>query len=124
VDFVQFDANEEGCWLWTGSTHRGYAQFSIKARSRPAYRVSYRTFVGRIPEGYDVDHICENKACVNPDHLEAVTHEVNCRRRSGWKLIDCKWYCKQGHAIDFEANPKQCERCWRLAKAASNDRRR
>ena len=68
-----------GCWLWMGCVHKdGYAKISS---GQNAHRVSYSLFVCEAPKGMDIDHKCKNRSCVNPDHLEAVTHKENVRRR-------------------------------------------
>ena len=69
------------CWLWTGTSCAGYGICSFPAKSlSKAHRVSYELLVGPIPEGYQVDHLCLVKRCVNPTHLEAVTPSENMRR--------------------------------------------
>lgn len=72
-----------GCWLWLGATaNRGYGQATIgRSRVTSAHRASFIAYRGYEPVGLDVDHLCRNPICVNPDHLEAVTHQENCRRR-------------------------------------------
>jgi len=71
------------CWVWNGGTDRlGYATF----RKVPSHRFSYITAYGEIAAGLDVDHLCRNPSCVNPYHLEAVTHRENLRRGKGAKL--------------------------------------
>lgn len=68
----------ETCWLWTAGRHRdGYGQTS---RGKKAHRVAYEFVKGPIPEGLEIDHLCRVRLCVNPDHLEAVTHKVNMQR--------------------------------------------
>ena len=67
-----------GCWLWTGATDRkGYGQFRSKGAHVKAHRWSYERLVGPIPEGLQIDHLCRVPGCVNPEHLEPVTHREN-----------------------------------------------
>ncbi len=76
------DRRADGCWIWTGYIDSwGYGRFWVKARNTQlAYRIAYELVRGPIPYGLELDHLCRNKACVNPDHLEAVTHSVNMLR--------------------------------------------
>jgi hypothetical protein len=98
----------DGCWLWQLKINRqGYGVIALKGSTKGRiHRVSFEAFIGPIPEGYEVDHVCHNdtpcmggptclhRRCCNPAHLEAVTHAVNLTRgRTGqWKrqqITDC-----------------------------------
>lgn len=71
----------EGCWIWLGApTAGGYGSFHLEGRQYYAHRVSYVLNVGDIPDGLHLDHLCRNKRCVNPAHLEPVTFQENIRR--------------------------------------------
>ena len=73
-----------GCWLWTASTNGKYGTFGFGHHTVYAHRVSYQHYVGPMPEGYTIDHLCKVKLCVNPEHLEAVTYHENLRRADAW----------------------------------------
>lgn len=83
------------CWNWTGSRAGNYGTFRFDGTSRGPYRFSYSRFVGPIPDGLVIDHLCRNGMCVNPAHLEPVTASENERRKWGNK-------CKQGHEMTEE----------------------
>ena len=73
---------DSGCHVWTASRDNwGYGHMQFRGSVRPASRVAYVLFVGEIPDGLQVDHLCRNRACVNTAHLEAVTAQVNVARR-------------------------------------------
>jgi len=84
----------DGCWLWTGGkTLAGYGQLSIDYRKTLAHRYAYELLVGPIPPGMEIDHLCRNRSCVNPQHMEAVTHAENMRRQVR------RPHCPQGHEM-------------------------
>ena len=82
VEYLKADCGyDTPCWVWQlAKDRKGYGQLRVGGRLRRAPRVYYEREFGTIPEGLQIDHLCENKACVNPHHLEAVTGTVNIRR--------------------------------------------
>lgn len=100
-----------GCWVWTGAVRTtGYGGINIgivngkRDRVAQAHRVAYELVIGPITEGLELDHLCRNRLCVNPAHLEPVTHRENGLRGSGPVGTNSrKTHCKRGHPFD-EAN--------------------
>lgn len=73
----------EGCWNWAAAkVHNGYGVFTLPDQQQVAHKVAYRLCVGEVPEGYELDHACHNKSCVNPDHLRVVTRKQNIENRT------------------------------------------
>lgn len=88
--FKKYIVNEKtGCWEYTGTVARGYGLFYHQSTSLSAHRVSYELTKGEIPRGLVLDHLCSNKICINPDHLEAVKQGENARR----------WFKNMQHCI-------------------------
>lgn len=95
------------CWIWNGYKNpKGYGKITVNYKPIMAHRYSYEYFVGPIDNGLVIDHLCENKACVNPDHLEPVTNKINLNRgRVGQKNAvhhRSKTHCKNGHEYTAE----------------------
>ena len=93
--------DDNGCWIWRlrRMSTEGYGVINVDQRSLMAHRVSYEAFVGPIPEGLQLDHLCRVRECVNPDHLEPVTARVNVLRSpiAQAALNAAKTHCPWGH---------------------------
>jgi HNH endonuclease len=90
------------CWVWTGAKgRRGYGNLRWHSRTVQVHRLSYVAWVGRIPKGLTLDHLCKNTACVNPAHLEPVTIRENILRGDGLAAQNArKEVCQNGHPYD------------------------
>jgi len=78
---------ETDCWIWPYGTHRdGYGSLQIDNVSYEAHRWMFEIIKGKVPKGLELDHLCRNRNCLNPEHLEMVTHAENCRRGANSKL--------------------------------------
>lgn len=110
------------CWIWTGALSHGYGRMTIATKSVAAHRFAYILLVGPIPVGTEPDHLCVNPPCVNPRHLEPVTHQENMLRGptnvAGRNAR--KTHCPQAHEYT-EANTmrrpngdRQCRECNRV----------
>lgn len=125
---VRYDA---GCWIYTGHVSvYGYGRVTVsrKLGPHPVHRVAYQELVGDIPPGMQIDHLCRNRACCNPLHLEAVSFQENiargCSKRS-------HTHCRRGHEFTVEntgyvqpGDRRDCLTCRRARAARAHERAR
>lgn len=125
--------NKKGdCWIWNKSlTCWGYGQTTYKHKPYSAHRLMYMTFVGPIPEGLELDHLCRNRNCINPEHLEPVTRSVNLTRSPITKagINARKTHCKNDHELigdNLYIKPngaRNCRTCRNISSMKQRQRR-
>lgn len=131
---------DTGCWVWKGAPTKsgGYGQLGVREpdgtyKMVRAHRWSYEHFVGPIPKGLELDHTCcvapcpggrcAHRLCVNPAHLEPVTHAENVGRGNVGSNSRAKTHCPQGHPYD-EVNTYRTSAGKRMCRRCSRDRMR
>ncbi|MEU2393982.1 HNH endonuclease signature motif containing protein [Streptomyces sp. NPDC007369] len=110
---------EGGCWEWTGHImNSGYGRFWLDGEQQYAHRVAYEVLRGPIPAGLVIDHLCRNRRCANPDHLEPVTNRTNILRGEGFAARRARQtHCLRGHLFDngntyvARNGTRKCRRC-------------
>jgi hypothetical protein len=100
--FVVID--ERGCWNWPrAKVRKGYGVVHYQRKQHYTHRVMYEAAKGEIPNGLQIDHLCRNTSCCNPDHLDAVSPKENTRRadaaRGGQRMLRRGSHCPHGHAF-------------------------
>jgi hypothetical protein len=120
LERVTVDSN--GCWLWSGSTIKGYGQIWVGRKADKTWRrdythrVAYEQFRSPIPEGLQLDHLCRVRNCANPWHLEAVSLGENFRRGQHPNMVARRTNtCKRGHSLKDayvdRAGGRSCRKC-------------
>lgn len=123
------------CWEWQGSTNgNGYGEIRIKQRKHYVHRLTVELTRGPIADGMDIDHLCRNRSCCNPDHLEVVTRHVNIMRGDNPDFQRRRFaaitHCPQSHPYDAantyvtKAGTRQCKACTRARNKARRQRQR
>lgn len=85
---------ENGCWVWQLATNKsGYATTHVGGKTKDAHRVYYESLVGLVKKGLELDHLCRNRKCVNPQHMEQVTHAENMKRSPKVTKLSDKQVC-------------------------------
>ncbi len=114
------------CWIYTGGLRRGYGKISINNKSVSTHRFVYEYYYGQLCPDLVIDHLCRNRACCHPDHLEEVTQKINVSRgltgytKGGSSGNAKKTHCKQGHEFNVKNTyikkngGRDCRTCNRL----------
>jgi hypothetical protein len=115
----------DGCWEWQGALRDGYGIFRHPSLpSQQAHRIAYELLEGPIPPGLELDHLCRNRRCIRPDHLEPVTHKVNLLRGEGFAAKRAaQTHCTHGHELAGDnvylyRGLRQCRSCHKRLSTA------
>lgn len=112
-----------GCWLWDAAYGRdGYGRFWVAGKMECAHRWVYEHYIGLIPDGLQLDHLCRVPSCVNPYHLEPVTSQENTLRGVSPPAVNLdKTHCIRGHEFTVE-NTRIHSRGWRICRSCDRER--
>lgn len=122
--FQRIDPQSDGCWTYTGPRDKaGYGTFGGWGY---AHRVAYSHFVEPIPPGLHIDHLCRNRSCVNPLHLEAVTNAENVKREAQSRQNYCRrrLHKLEGNNILKRGNSRACRACFNAARRKAAEMKR
>ncbi len=117
------EVSDSGCWVWLRGKSNGYGVVNVGGKEqRKAHRVAWELVHGPVPDGLELDHLCRNESCINPGHLEAVTHRENCQRGLRGDLHHAT-HCPNGHEYQQDTvyvrpnGTRQCKPCRNERKA-------
>jgi len=124
----KFALDPNGCWTWRAAkSPLGYGKVSMLGKNRFAHRIVYELLVGPIPSGLTCDHLCRNRACVNPAHIEIVDAATNTKRGFGVNYVNAKKInCPKGHPLlpcPWYEGTRYCRPCTSEASKRSRQRR-
>lgn len=103
-----------GCWEWKRYLTLGYGHMMVNRKMYQAHRLIFEMFIHKIPKGLVLDHLCRNRKCVNPEHLEAVTMQVNILRGEGLAAKQARRnHCIRGHLFEKRGGIRICVICMR-----------
>jgi len=123
----KYMVDNSGCWVWRGPLDRdGYGTFYLRRRGRRAHRVGWFSMHGPIPEGAVINHVCMNRACVNPQHLQLVTAAENSLRdsRSVAAINRRKTHCPRGHVFDVVRTSRTTGKTQRVCSTCEREKSR
>lgn len=128
VRFFEKVAKSDDCWTWTAAKDRdGYGVFRLPTGNAMAHRFAYELCVGPIPSGLQIDHLCRNRGCVNPEHLEPVSSRSNTMRSpvALAAINAAKSTCTRGHELDYVRpnGNRACRTCHAEAQRRYVERR-
>jgi hypothetical protein len=121
---------EAGCWVWTAFVDKkGYGRINVGGKIKFVHRVVYEMLKGTVPQKHDIDHLCRNPSCCNPEHLEGVTRQTNVQRGLRGNMNPQKYItqCKNGHMFTEDNTYMRDNKNGtfnRMCKACNMDRRR
>lgn len=130
--------NGTRCWIWTGAKQpEGYGRTWVNGKKISTHRAVYELLVGPIPEGLDLDHLCRNRACCNPKHLEPVTRSENLRRGNAGRhtlvRLRSRTHCDKGHEFNDsntrwekykDSTIRVCAACRKAKYKRANDKKK